>query len=98
MLGFSVPTKEELKKDTVDTYNAGNNKTVQAFNSFLKIPVTGYRHINGTIQASNTIHMWTRSAASNSKAYYAHITKDVKEIKGNFSRILGSTVRCIKDI
>jgi hypothetical protein len=31
-VGFSVPTKEEMKKDTVDTYNSGK-KAVQAFNS-----------------------------------------------------------------
>jgi hypothetical protein len=58
-VGFSVPTKEELKKDTVDTYNAGN-KTVQAFNSFLKIPASGYRFTNNGKESNfpHTVHMW----------------------------------------
>jgi hypothetical protein len=50
-VGFSVPTKEEIKKDTVDTYNSGK-KAVQAFNSFLKITGSGYRNLNNTYNHS----------------------------------------------
>jgi hypothetical protein len=56
-VGFSVPTKEELKKDTVDTYPniASKDNAIKAFNSFLKIPVAGYRDNNGTVQATHII-------------------------------------------
>ncbi|VVH65126.1 hypothetical protein BSPLISOX_2612 [uncultured Gammaproteobacteria bacterium] len=98
-VGFSVPTKEELKKDTVDTYTGDRFKTTRAFNSFLKITAGGgLRHTDGRILLSNAIHMWTRSA-SNSKAYYAYISdNNNKEIVNNFSRSSGMTIRCIKDI
>ncbi|CAC9475385.1 hypothetical protein BSPLISOX_3217 [uncultured Gammaproteobacteria bacterium] len=101
-VGFSVPTKEELKKDTVDTYNAGNNKTVQAFNSFLKIPASGYRFTNNGKESNftHTVHMWTRSVgASSLKANYLYTnTSGGALIEENFPRSSGMVVRCIKDI
>jgi uncharacterized protein (TIGR02145 family) len=98
-VGFSVPTREELEKDTVGIYpNGTGSNIIKAFNSFLKIPAAGYRHEDGIVHATNVIHMWSRSAASDSKAYYAYIKDDTKVINSNFSRILGLSVRCIKDI
>ena len=102
-VGFSVPTKEELKKDTIDTYTntGGTGNTIKAFNSFLKIPaVGGFRHTDGSIQSSNTIHMWTRSDASNLKPHYLYITHNQGDarINDNFSRSAGMAVRCIKNI
>ncbi|VVH65294.1 hypothetical protein BSPLISOX_2584, partial [uncultured Gammaproteobacteria bacterium] len=96
-VGFSVPTKEEIKKDTVDTYNSGE-KAVQAFNSFLKITGSGYRNLNNRYNHS-AIHLWTRSAnASSLEAYYLHLSGQDSSVQGDFSRGLGIAVRCIKDI
>jgi uncharacterized protein (TIGR02145 family) len=104
-VGFSVPTREELKKDTHDTYDTTVSLTPQAFNSFLKIPASGYRNSkNGDYQHFvHTVHMWTRSAnANNLNAYYLYLNKNdtgtnVRSIR-EFPRGLGMTVRCIKDI
>ncbi|VVH66925.1 hypothetical protein BSPLISOX_2589 [uncultured Gammaproteobacteria bacterium] len=100
-VGFSVPTKEELKKDTVDTYPniASRWNDIKAFNSFLKIPVAGYRNKDGTVQATHIIHMWTRSSAG-VNPYYLYITSNQGDarIEDGFPRIFGMTVRCIKDI
>ncbi len=96
-VGFSVPTKEEIKKDTVDTYNSGK-KAVQAFNSFLKITGSGYRNLNNTYNHS-VIHLWTRSAnASSLNAYYLYLSGDNSIVNDDFPRGLGMAVRCIKDI
>jgi hypothetical protein len=77
-----VPTREELKKDTHDTYDTTVSLTPQAFNSFLKIPASGYRNSkNGDYQHFvHTVHMWTRSAnANNLNAYYLYLNKKRKK-------------------
>ena len=52
-IGFRVPTIEELKAETIDLTGADRvNNGDDAFNSFLKIPISGYRtSSSGTIES-----------------------------------------------
>jgi uncharacterized protein (TIGR02145 family) len=50
--------------------------------------------------ATTIIHMWTRSANAGNKAYYLYLNQDKtsQDRFKEFSRGLGLSVRCIKDI
>jgi len=114
--GFSVPTEEELQADTVHEHYGYSPSTVSdtnditntatAFDSFLKIAVTGYRagqwggdHLNDPL-----IVWWTRShkASRDVDGTYKTITRSFLA-GSNFAVMQDShfidayPVRCIKD-
>jgi hypothetical protein len=41
--GFSVPTEAELRADTIEATTTAITNNEKALNSFLKLPVAGYR-------------------------------------------------------
>ena len=41
--GFSVPTEAELRADTIEVTTTAITNNEKALNSFLKLPVAGYR-------------------------------------------------------
>jgi hypothetical protein len=73
---FVAGVMEVARVDVVLKLNScPSSKTVQAFNSFLKIPASGYRFTNNGKESNfpHTVHMWTRSVgASSLKANYLY--------------------------
>lgn len=94
--GFRVPTKEELKAETVDV---GVSDDVDAFNSFLKLPSAGYRHYSdGSLRQIGIYgHYWsaTQSGIVAESSYLGF----GPGIAGMFNdeRAFAYPVRCIKE-
>ena len=95
--GFSVPSINELKEDTVD-FSVTNTAT--AFSSFLKLPAAGSRngYSGGLNDRGSKTFLWMRvnvSAAADSDAMVVTSTGGAIT---NKSRTKGGSIRCIKDL
>jgi surface protein len=98
-IGFRVPTIDELKAETIDL--TGDDKVENrddAFNSFLKLPVAGYRDSNLTLtDIGSTINISTSSIYNTSSSRYLFIDFNNVDDEYYGKRANGFTVRCIKD-
>ena len=94
-LHYRVPTFAEIKAELIDIGTAHISNNIDAFNSFLKMPSSGYRNrYTGNIKNSGTRgYAWTSSATA-TKAYYVAFSSSVvyQEEGGRGS---GLAVRCI---
>ena len=95
--GFSVPSINELKEDTVD-FSVTNTAT--AFSSFLKLPAAGSRngYSGGLNDRGSKTFLWMRvnvSAAADSDAMVVTSTGGAIT---NIPRTKGGSIRCIKDL
>ena len=93
-VGFRVPTIEELKDETINAVPAVGDKT-DAFNSFLKLPSSGYRIQNGPIYDRGQGGYLRSVDITGVKSEYLFYAAGVGT--NTFSRTYGFTVRCIKD-
>ena len=100
-VGFSVPTIEELKVETIDASDKnGSTKVISrvtAFTNFLKLPQSGYksRFSNVLADKGNWGALWANSV-SNSVSKSIHFDFDAGT--SDFSpRGNGLGVRCLKD-
>ena len=98
--GFRLPTEDELR-DERRSWTGGNNN-VGAFNSVLKLPLSGYREQTGEIlaeaQGSPYGFIWAQDVAgednpSNARAL-AYFSGNAFE--NPYTRARGYAVRCIK--
>lgn len=99
--GFSVPTEAELTADTTSATTVDVTNGATAFDSFLKLPLAGWRNRHPTetslLSVGTSGSLWTRTASSNDARY---LTLD--DGMGNAAfystyRSHGYSVRCIKD-
>ncbi|VVH63935.1 hypothetical protein BSPWISOX_2626 [uncultured Gammaproteobacteria bacterium] len=99
-VGFSVPTNDELHRETLGTTN-NNFGVADALSSFLKFPAPGIRNSSdGSYRNVGTIlFLWsrTRTAANNNKTNSFRIHSG-----GGFNspsnRADGMSIRCIRDL
>ena len=91
--GFSVPTQEELKSETI-TANVTNNKS--AFKNFLKIPSSGFRNLclGEVSREAKNGSLWTSSAYER-ESYYLDFNNQEATISTG-ARGEALPVRCIK--
>ena len=90
--GFSVPTYAQLEADTL---LVGVNNRIDAFNSFLKIPSSGFkRRQNGQrINAGLTANYYTQSSVGAYSEFIGFMQTSTSS--GHSNRGQGYSVRCI---
>jgi hypothetical protein len=95
-VGFRVPTIEELRAETVDL--SGFDNRDDAFNSFLKLPSSGYRDGgDGALYSQgNDGDLWSASESGSCASLVAFFSSDAAWYS-NGSRATGSQVRCLRD-
>ena len=96
---FRVPTITELKAELFDTQSAQITNNIDAFNSFLKLPSSGYRATSDGFTYSEDFfgYLWSVSTSSTSPSYvYFGATTAGSSETG--VRANGFAVRCIKKI
>jgi len=98
--GFRLPTEDELR-DERRSWTGGNNN-IGAFNSVLKLPLSGYREQTGEVleiaQGSPYGFIWGQDVAgqdapsdARALAYFSG-----NAFENNYNRARGYAVRCIK--
>ncbi len=91
--GYRLPTEAEwiAERNTWSTQN-----TAGAFASQLKLPLTGRRNNDGTLQyAGVRSYLWSSTInGTNSRAFFF---TSIDAATADFTRARGNTVRCIKD-
>lgn len=99
--GFRVPTNDDF---TAEMNTWGTSKASSAFNSTLKLPLSGFRgsdgNVNNSFGSNDAADYWTSTVSLTSSVYYANKF----EFFGNSAyfyqepnRALGCAIRCIKD-
>lgn len=92
---FRIPTAGEFKRELID--NGGNN-IHKGFNSFLKLPIAGYKNYNGKIDSRGFEgRYWTSSTKSQFALSFNLASNNGKPYIFFFERANGYSVRCIKD-
>jgi len=75
-IGYRVPTEMELRAETID---AGVMNEIDAFNSFLKLPSSGYRDTAGAINEEGMVSSyWTSSIDNNNRTVFGASRKTTK--------------------
>jgi len=93
--GFRVPTSDELSAETIEQ---GNTNSTSIFNSFLKLPTSGYRNQNsGELKLQGSDGFYWSSSASSTTAGYLGFGDNGAETSSQTVRSMGLSVRCIKD-
>ena len=98
--GFRIPTEDELREERRSW--TGGSTSVGAFNSALKLPLSGYREQTGEIlaeaQGSPYGFIWAQDVAGSDApsdaralAYFSG-----NAFENNYNRARGYAVRCIK--
>jgi uncharacterized protein (TIGR02145 family) len=98
-IGFRVPTKGELNKETTKASTVPVTNTATAFSSFLKLPAAGIRNSDSGAVSSNGSNavVWSSKATSNSgKAIPLYIELGNAYL-WTADRAFGLSVRCIND-
>ncbi len=92
-VGFRVPTKDELNAEFSSIHNAD-----EAFNSFLKLPLSGFRNYNtGTLyQSSNYGYLWSSTPQGIYDGYSVYYNNSMLALS-HTRRAHGFPVRCIKN-
>jgi uncharacterized protein (TIGR02145 family) len=98
--GYRVPTKIEWQ-DEINTWVNGSNSSISAFNSVLKLPLSGVRRLdNGLIENTNySGSYWSSNVDGGSGSYYLEFDSYSLFPGANYSypRSYGRSVRCIKN-
>ena len=108
--GFRLPTEGEVRAERITW---GSQTNVGAFNSVLKLPLAGYRDINGdvlsTAQGSAYGFIWTSTNSGSSSgdpysqyksealAYNGPGDNPASAFENPYDRARGYSVRCIKN-
>lgn len=94
-VGFRVPTIEELESETIDDGKVYDSKT--AFQSFLKLPSSGYRSSDNSvlINRGERGYLWS-SSINGFYAYNLHLSSEVAEVYTH-NRADAMAVRCIRN-
>ncbi len=91
-LGFRVPTVDELNAEMVDI-----SSKYDVFDSFLKLPLAGYRYYNGNMNLVNKLgRIWSSNSdgSTRANAFFYHNTD---AYTGNSGRANAYNIRCIQD-
>jgi uncharacterized protein (TIGR02145 family) len=106
--GFRIPTADEFRQERIKW---SSNTSTGAFNSVLKLPLSGYREINGdvlsTAQGSAYGFIWTSSDSGTSPTSedpynqyksqaFAYFSD--RAFENPYDRARGYAVRCIKKL
>lgn len=94
--GYRVPTLSEF---TNETTNFNTQDRDGAFNSFLRLPVTGYRSWLGAPASYNSYSLgryWTSSISNNLSSAIIFTNNSNSIVTLNTGRVNGHAVRCIK--
>ena len=100
--GFRLPTEDELRDERRSWVSIGGSTSNGAFNSVLKLPLSGYREQTGEIlaeaQGSPYGFIWGQDVAGSDApsdaralAYFSG-----NAFENNYNRARGYAVRCIK--
>ena len=102
-VGYRVPTRAELKAETLDASNVTDSTRVTnsdtAFTNFLKLPSAGHRHdLSGAfVNVGSWGYMWT-SSVFGSDSHYVEFTSVGTPADYDYDyRAYGLTVRCLRD-
>jgi uncharacterized protein (TIGR02145 family) len=92
--GYRLPTNAEWSEERHYAYNA-----MHAFNSIIKLPVTGYRdRVSGTLtNVGNSGQYWSSTVSGTSAVILYFCPGDCGSWIGNYDRAQGLAVRCIKN-
>jgi hypothetical protein len=92
--GYRLPTQAEYTDERHYAYNA-----MHAFNSLIKLPVTGYRdRVSGTLtNVGSAGYYWSSKVNSTSSVVLAFCVGDCGSSIGNADRAHAFAVRCIKN-
>ena len=97
-VGFRVPTKDELKEETL---NNGVVDRDTAFSAFLKIPAAGYRMYSGVDNIQHKEDMstfWTSTYVDDSSTYIYYSNIGIPTGIDNAKRSFGFSIRCMKPV
>jgi uncharacterized protein (TIGR02145 family) len=93
--GFRVPTTDELSAETTEQ---GNTNSTSIFNSFLKLPTSGYRNqSSGEMELQDSDGFCWSSSASSTTAGFLGFGSNSADASSHTVRSMGLPVRCIKD-
>ena len=85
--GYSVPTLTELTDENIDVTN-----------SFLELPLAGFRDIDGNVQKDGDAgYFWSSNTNSDSNLSESFTFKDGSSSTDKLKRAKGLSIRCIKD-
>ena len=98
--GYRVPTIEEISAETVDAFPSSADGVNSVF-AALKLPYTGYRHIDGSFQFSNTFYDSPPYIAGIYWSSTAHHNYNIQQgllqyLNTNTHNSDGLAIRCIK--
>ncbi len=96
-IGFRVPTIDELKSELLDSGSAEIQDRDDAFNSFLKLPSAGIHSPDGLMATQGSEGDILSSSASGTRASKLYFTSFSRGTRDNFARVIGASVRCIKN-
>ena len=92
--GFRLPTMAEWN---AELHSWSSNNAAGAFNSPLKLPVSGYRNgNNGSLGNVGSFGLFWSATVEGTNAFRLYINSD-DSYMGSFSRASGLSVRCLKD-
>jgi uncharacterized protein (TIGR02145 family) len=91
--GYRIPTETEWEAERLSW---GSNDTAGAFASSLKLPVTGFRYINGSLQYVGSAGFCWSSTVDGANSRGLRFTSSDASM-GSSRRNHGYSVRCIKD-
>jgi len=95
--GFRLPTESEWEAEIAKWEESGNRNSTGAYNSPLKLPDTGGRHIySGDPFFVGSGGAYWSSSVSGSYARGLNFTSNYANLDSS-SRAYGYAVRCIKD-
>ncbi len=96
--GWRVPTIEELESEMDSWANTGDRR-IDAFNSNLKWPTTGFRAYDDglVVQEGSQGGYWSSSVEESDRSWMIGFIDSTDTITGNTVRIIGYSVRCIKN-
>jgi uncharacterized protein (TIGR02145 family) len=95
--GFRIPTETEWEGERAKWAESGNKNSTGAYNSPLKLPVSGYRSNSsgGPFGVGSRGRYWS-SSVSGSDARYLYFYSSDAGLRSNY-RAFGGAVRCLKD-
>ncbi len=92
--GYRIPTYDELTSE-IDTWK--QNNITGAFNSPLKLPLSGSRSsVGGTLYNEGSYGVYWSSSVDGDFAWYLDFSSGTAKMRSS-KRALGFSIRCIKD-
>ena len=95
--GFRIPTETEWEGEIAKWAESGNKNSTGAYNSPLKLPVSGNRNLSSgdPFNVGSSGRYWSRSV-SGSSARCLYFSSSLADLYSCY-RAYGSAVRCLKD-